>query len=154
MTNLLRFTVHMNSHFATYIKNQWFLYSKIFIWQQHWLFKHEKKSFFDIETLYFDIWFNFISYIFGVTHECFIFFIEQSHHGALHIWSSKICQTSISWHMNQSHVCLVMSNQPKCPNILVSGVTCECNAMIGSTIRSIIAMTIYVTLATSKVWQH
>ena len=54
--------------------------------------KHEKKSLFDIETLCFYIWVKFIFQNFwcptiNVTRECFILFIEQSQHGALHIWS-------------------------------------------------------------------
>ena len=81
VTNLLRFTVHIKSHFASWIKNQWFLYSMIFIWQQHWLFKYDKKSLFNIKTSCFDIWLNFIFLNFWcpkihVTHKCFIFFSE------------------------------------------------------------------------------
>ena len=94
----------------------------IFIWLQHLLFKHEKKSLYDIETLCFHTCFNFILLDFWcpktrVKRKCFIFFVEQSHHDALHIWSSNICQMSISWNINQFHVCLVISNQPKCPNL-------------------------------------
>ena len=81
--------------------------------------KMKKKSLFDIETLHFDIWFKFICLNFWcpkihVTHECFRFFIERS---ALHMWSSNKCQMSISWHITQSLVYLVMASQPKCPNL-------------------------------------
>ena len=85
-----------------------------------------------------------------VTHECFIFLIEQSQHGALYIWSSNRCQMSISWHKNQSLSVRLCQTNLDAKFVLVSGVTRESNPMIGANMISIIAMTIYVILATSK----